>query len=162
MKVKTLRSPVEASKFRVLDLFAGCGGLSLGFKRVGFEICGSIEADPVAADSHARNFFRDTDRISEHACAIDITQTDPSDFLALHSLISRKPNVVIGGPPCQSFARVGRAKLREVYDHPQAFQLDPRKDLYLRFLAYVIEIKPDIVLMENVPDVMNSAGHNVC
>ena len=43
---------------RVLDLFAGCGGLSLGFKSAGFEIAGAVELDPIAAISHALNFYK--------------------------------------------------------------------------------------------------------
>jgi len=70
-------------------------------------------------------------------------------------------DVIIGGPPCQAFARVGRAKLREVADHPEAFLLDPRANLYLRFLHYVRILQPLVILMENVPDALNYGGHNI-
>ena len=46
-------------------------------------------------------------------------------------LIPDELDVIIGGPPCQSYARVGRAKLREVYEHPHAFKLDPQSNLNL-------------------------------
>src|SRR5260370_35900343 len=70
-------------------------------------------------------------------------------------------DVLIGGPPCQAFARVGRAKLREVHDHPTAFKQDPRGNLYLRYLDYVECLQPLAILMENVPDVINFGGHNI-
>jgi len=160
------RHPISLpQKPRVLDLFAGCGGLSLGFHGAGYEIAAAVEHDSLAARSHAENFFRNAspEARAHHAKAVDITTTDPQDLLTDFGLKTRGKgiDVIAGGPPCQSFARVGRAKLREVYDHPQAFKLDPRKDLYLRFLTYVLDIRPSVILMENVPDVMNSGGHNV-
>lgn len=70
-------------------------------------------------------------------------------------------DVVIGGPPCQAFARVGRSKLREVADHPEAFRHDPRARLYIEYLDYVEACTPLVVLMENVPDMLNHGGHNL-
>jgi len=153
-------------KPRVLDLFAGCGGISLGFQGAGFENVGAVEFDKAAAKSHALNFHRHaTPELHEaHAKARDITKIDPSELLADYGLtgpVESHVDVVVGGPPCQAFARVGRAKLREVAEHPEAFLQDPRGNLYLRYLDYVQELKPLAVLMENVPDVLNYGGHNV-
>lgn len=150
---------------RVLDLFAGCGGLSLGFQSVGFEIAGAVELDPMAAKSHALNFYKDEDDRRElHAQARDITVIEPEEFVKTFGIGSDLGNcidVVIGGPPCQAFARVGRAKLREVAEHPEAFKQDARGNLYLRYLAYVRALQPLAILMENVPDVLNYGGHNI-
>lgn len=150
---------------RVLDLFAGCGGLSLGFHSVGFEITGAVEIDPIAARSHALNFYKsESDRQELHAQGRDITVTEPDKFVETLGIGSEPANcidVVIGGPPCQAFARVGRAKLREVAEHPEAFKLDARGNLYLRYLAYVSALQPLAILMENVPDVLNYGGHNI-
>jgi DNA (cytosine-5)-methyltransferase 1 len=150
---------------RVLDLFAGCGGLSLGFQSAGFEIAAAIEFDPIAAESHARNFFRDIaeeDR-GQHAKARDIRDTDAAGLCAEHELgpPARAFDVLVGGPPCQAFARVGRAKLREVASEPTAFKQDPRGNLYLRYLKFVEDTRPVALLMENVPDVLNYGGHNI-
>ena len=70
-------------------------------------------------------------------------------------------DVLVGGPPCQAFARVGRSKLREIDEHPQAFKHDPRARLYLEYLRYVAAFQPLAVLMENVPDVLNHGGQNI-
>lgn len=151
---------------RTLDLFAGCGGLSLGFDAAGFKTIGAVEFDPDAARSHAMNFLADQphDRFEVHASAKDITRVEPEDLMRDFGLVGaadRHVDVIVGGPPCQAFARVGRAKLREVADHPEAFLQDPRGNLYLRYLHYVNELKPIAILMENVPDVLNYGGHNI-
>ena len=145
---------------RVLDLFSGCGGLSLGFKAGGFKIAGAVEFDRDAAASHGANFHPGDPR---HALARDITRVGPdqlADELGLGS-VSTAIDVIVGGPPCQAFARVGRSKLREIEAHPQAFKHDPRARLYLEYLNYVDAFQPLALLMENVPDILNHGGHNV-
>lgn len=147
---------------RTLDLFAGCGGLSLGFHAVGFKLAAAVEFDPIAARSHALNFFGSVD--GPHAAAHDITTLNAGDLIdhfALGKKVASCVDVIVGGPPCQAFARVGRAKLREIDEHPNAFKHDARGNLYLRYLAYVRELKPLALLIENVPDMMNYGGHNI-
>lgn len=145
---------------RVLDLFSGCGGLSLGFQAAGFTIAAAVEYDPEAARSHGANFHAGSPK---HSVSRDIIRTTPSE-LALALGLGRPEeafDVVVGGPPCQAFARVGRPKLREIEEHPEAFRRDPRARLYLHYLRYVEEIQPLVVLMENVPDVLNHGGQNI-
>jgi DNA (cytosine-5)-methyltransferase 1 len=149
---------------RVLDLFSGCGGLSLGFLSAGFSIAAAMELDPIAARSHARNFHgADVSGFEHHAKPRDVTQTEPADLCAELGLgsVEESIDIIVGGPPCQAYARVGRAKLREVAEHPEAFRIDPRGNLYLRYLAYVRAFRPLALLMENVPDIMHYGGHNV-
>jgi DNA (cytosine-5)-methyltransferase 1 len=147
-------------------LFAGCGGLTLGFQAAGYKPVGSVEIDPIAARTHARNFFPNlsAERFQAHARPVDITHTEPEDLLRefdQRGSAETQIDVIVGGPPCQAFARVGRAKLREIADHPEAFLKDPRGNLYLRYLHYVKKLKPVAILMENVPDVLNYGGHNI-
>jgi DNA (cytosine-5)-methyltransferase 1 len=155
-----IRRLVEGAAPRVLDLFAGCGGISLGFQSAGFEIAGAVEFDPEAAASHGANFHPGR---PEHARAHDITQIEPATLAEELGLgpLSSGIDVIVGGPPCQAYARVGRSKLREIHDHPEAFQLDPRAKLYLRYLKYVEDFQPLALVMENVPDVLNQAGRNI-
>lgn len=146
---------------RVLDLFSGCGGFSLGFKSAGYDLVGAVEYDQHAALSHARNFFPED--LEHHARALDITQLEPLEFVS--DLASGDPrlavDVIIGGPPCQAFARVGRAKLREIAEHPQAFRHDPRAGLYVSYLEFVRQLQPVAIVMENVIDILNHGGRNI-
>lgn len=145
---------------RVLDLFAGCGGLSLGFQAAGFSLRAAVEFDPDAARSHGRNFH---DGEAAHSKARDIITTHPEDLAAELQLgpVADAIDVIVGGPPCQAFARVGRPKLREIDAHPQAFRHDPRARLYQEYLRYVEAFQPLAVLVENVPDVLNHGGQNI-
>jgi DNA (cytosine-5)-methyltransferase 1 len=145
---------------RVLDLFAGCGGLSLGFQAGGFKIAAAVEIDPDAAASHGRNFH---DGNEKHSLPRDITQLTPESLASELGLgpIGSEIDVLVGGPPCQAFARVGRSKLREIDEHPEAFKHDPRARLYMEYLRYVAAFQPLAILMENVPDVLNHGGKNI-
>lgn len=145
---------------RVLDLFAGCGGLSLGFEAAGFEIAAAVEFDRDAAASHGANFHPADQR---HSIARDITKLTPHQLVEELELgdVASAVDVIVGGPPCQAFARVGRSKLREIDAHPEAFKHDPRAQLYLEYLHYVEAFRPLALLMENVPDILNHGGQNV-
>ena len=158
-KLARIRS---GGKPRVLDLFAGCGGISLGFHAAGFHLVGAVELDPPAIRSHAMNFHPQD--VETHAIPRDILATEPEELMRdwrLDGRIDDQVDVIVGGPPCQAFARVGRAKLREVAEHPEAFLQDSRSNLYLRYLDYVSAFKPVAILMENVPDILNYGGHNI-
>ena len=156
-KLARLRTNVQP---RVLDLFAGCGGISLGFEAAGFEMRGSVEFDPDAARSHGLNFHGGAEA---HSQPIDITKTTPADLCRQLDLgpVADAFDIVVGGPPCQAFARVGRSKLREIEEHPEAFIHDPRAQLYKKYLEYVDAFQPLAVLMENVPDILNHGGQNI-
>ncbi len=149
---------------RVLDLFSGCGGISLGFHRAGCAIVGNVELNPDAARSHALNFHsHDAAALERHSRARDISATTPSTLASELGLgdVPDAVDIIVGGPPCQAYARVGRAKLRHVAEHPEAFKQDQRRNLYLRYLQFVREFRPIALLMENVPDILNQDGHNV-
>ena len=145
---------------RVLDLFAGCGGLSLGFHAAGAQIVAALEIDPDAARSHGKNFHGSD---PAHSSARDVTRTTPDQLTAALKLgdASLAFDVIVGGPPCQAFARVGRSKLREVAEHPEAYRHDQRARLYIEYLNYVDACAPLAVVMENVPDMLNHGGHNI-
>jgi DNA (cytosine-5)-methyltransferase 1 len=146
---------------RVLDMFSGAGGISLGFQRSGFKIEGALEIDALAALTHATNFH--PGHIALHARPRDMTRVEPDELIGELGLgpADRAIDVLVGGPPCQAYARVGRAKLREVYEHPQAYRVDPRGNLFLRYLTYVKALRPLSLLMENVPDILHYDHHNV-
>jgi len=156
-KIARLRA---GGKLRLLDLFSGCGGLSLGFQAAGCEVTAAVESDPDAAKSHGTNFHGGT---SSHTLARDITKT-PLEKLVKELKLGHPESafdVIVGGPPCQAFTRVGRSKLREVAAHPEAFRHDPRARLYIDYINYVKDAAPLIVVLENVPDMLNFGGHNI-
>jgi DNA (cytosine-5)-methyltransferase 1 len=150
---------------RVLDLFSGCGGMSLGFKLAGYKLIGGIESDPLAIQSYALNFHsQDCKEIYDSlSLARDITKTHPGQLMSEwgYSDPLDVVDVLIGGPPCPAFARIGRAKLREISQHPEAFRLDPRSQLYVPYIEYIKYLRPLVILMENVPDILNYGGHNL-
>lgn len=145
---------------RVLDLFSGCGGLSLGFGAAGFRIAAGIESNPAAAASYDTNFRSDN---SMPPVECDITSTTPEQLV--QKIEVGRPaeafDIIIGGPPCQAYARVGRPKLRELDEHSDVFRDDSRAMLHTWYIRYVKSCQPVAILMENVPDVMNFAGRNI-
>lgn len=157
---------------RFMDLFAGCGGISLGFASAGFELIASVDLDAWAAESHGANFAAISHGKNQqaHYKPRDITQEEPAGIfhdLGIPGRVDEQVDVLVGGPPCQAFARVGRAKLRsearrrDEDDADIAFLVDGRVNLWQRYLHYVRETKPLALLMENVPDILNHGGKNV-
>lgn len=171
-----IRSKLErirkGGEIRYLDMFAGCGGISLGFLTAGFTPVASIEMDLWAAKSHGANFGSHCvggDKEAHHAPRDAVTETAESVFgdLGLQGATDHQIDVLVGGPPCQAFARVGRAKLREQarlreeVTADQAFLVDGRVNLWERYVAFIRATKPVALLMENVPDILNHGGTNV-
>jgi DNA (cytosine-5)-methyltransferase 1 len=156
----------EGKPLRVVDLFSGCGGMSLGLHRAGYSLLGGVEINPKAIHTHASNFFNQLgeESFELHSTPRDIRTFTPDLFMReiLHKEHSNNlVDLIVGGPPCQAFARVGRAKLRHVRQDPEAYLKDERASLYLQYLAYVEYFRPLAVIMENVPDIMNYGGRNV-
>ncbi len=131
----------------VLDLFCGAGGMSLGFLMAGFQIGLGVDRDALACQTHAHNFGQ-----NRTVCADITTIADPAAFVQEHGLT--QVDVVIGGPPCQGFSRVGRGKLRQVNNDP-GYIHDPRNQLYQEFVRFVGALHPSWFVLENVPDMMH-------
>lgn len=146
-------------QINVVDLFSGCGGMSWGFKEAHYRVLAGIESNDHAATAYARNIFRECDEhtISKVGQSRDINTLSAKDFRD-ELPASDQVDVIIGGPPCQAFARIGRAKLMSLKRHPLT---DERARLYTRYLNYVKHFRPLAVVMENVPDIMNVGGQNV-
>lgn len=162
----------KSGEIRYMDMFAGCGGISLGFLTAGFTPVASIEMDPWAAKSHGANFGSRSvggDKEAHHAPRDAVSETADTVFgdLGLQGATDHQIDVLVGGPPCQAFARVGRAKLREQarlreeVTADQAFLVDGRVSLWERYVAFIRATKPVALLMENVPDILNHGGTNV-
>jgi DNA (cytosine-5)-methyltransferase 1 len=105
-KLKRLRS---GAKPTVIDLFSGCGGMSLGFHRAGFDVLAGLDKDPEAALTHASNFHAGvgSELRGLFSRRRDITSEEPPEFLRQLDYLdpSTAVDVIIGGPPCQAYAR---------------------------------------------------------
>lgn len=159
-KIERLR---QGSAPRVLELCSGSGGLSLGLRTAGYDLVAHVEKDLVAAETYALNFGAD-DKPSRWGLARDMEDCSAAELvndLGLQEPADSAFDILAAGLPCQAFARIGRSKLRAVAGKDDAFRDDPRARLYLRFLQYVVDTEPLVILIENVPDILNFGGHNV-
>lgn len=149
----------------VVDLFSGAGGLSLGFNAAGARLLAAVDANEVAGRTLSTNFGRIQPKSPPHVFAgadgniekLDLEQIAPR---------GAGPDILVGGPPCQGFSRVGRAKLRSLErlkprpaEDPDAG--DPRNELYRRFVNAALFWQPRVLLMENVPGMLSLHGKNV-
>lgn len=123
---------------KLVDLFCGCGGISLGATRAGFDLAMAIDHDPRALAAHALNFPN-----AKHG-QLDLAKTCAEDILALGDLRSGEIDVVAGGPPCQGFSVIGKRDFA-----------DERNTLICDFLRLVSELNPRVFVMENVPGVLD-------
>lgn len=125
-----------------VDLFSGAGGMSAGFQRAGFEPVAALEAVQPFAATHRENF---------PSCATVVGKAEdisPATFMKLANLKST-PDIIIGGPPCQTFSTIGGAKIQHL--RRDDARSDPRNYLYKTFLDYVAFYRPKAFVLENVP-----------
>lgn len=142
----------------VVDLFSGAGGLSLGFQAAGAHILAAVDANEDAGRSFRDCFARLQPQRAPGAFfgeagdveRLDLEQVAPA---------GGGPDILVGGPPCQGFSRLGRAKLASLADAPDSG--DPRNQLYRRFVDATRFWKPRAFVMENVPGMLSLQGTNV-
>ncbi|EAG3226894.1 DNA cytosine methyltransferase [Listeria monocytogenes] len=124
-------------KPKVIDLFAGVGGLSLGFEQCGYEVVLANEYDASIAESYRAN-HKDTKMIVGNIVEIDKKE--------VFSPFAGKVDVIIGGPPCQGFSQKGQRKSIN----------DDRNFLFKYFVSVVELVKPKYFVMENVPNLLTA------
>ena len=114
-----------SDRLSLIDLFAGCGGMTVGFHNEGFRPILSVEWDRAAASTYAANFgeghtrWEDIEKITDD----EIPDAD----------------VIIGGPPCQGFSNLGTKSVE-----------DPRNKLWKQYLRFVVKANPQVFVIENV------------
>lgn len=119
---------------KCVDLFSGCGGLSLGFETAGINVVAAIDNWDKAVDTYNDNF--------SHPCYLhDLTDEDG----ALKIIKSYKPDMIAGGPPCQDFSSAGKRD-----------ESLGRADLTYHFANIVCTYKPKWFVMENVERIKKS------
>lgn len=126
----------QTSSSKLLDLFCGAGGLSLGFEWAGYKV--------VAAND---NFKQACDTFRFNNSDTTFLEGDITSNLIKKELISiskqRGVDIVVGGPPCQGFSNAGKRMID-----------DPRNSLYKEFVTIVKTIKPKVFVLENVEGIM--------
>ncbi|MBH0231375.1 DNA cytosine methyltransferase [Halobacillus sp. KCTC 3957] len=147
------KSNYPSQQYGVLDLFSGCGGLALGFKHKGFSILESVEIDKAASKTAGYNLHTNDNKRthSSHKSVLDFTyQGDGGNGKV----------ITIGGPPCQAYSNIGKAKIKSL--GIERFGLnDDRAFLYEEFLRVALEASSDFIVMENVPEAVNFLGVNI-
>lgn len=116
-----------------IDLFAGAGGLSLGFEQAGFDIAAAVEIDPIHCAAHEFNFPDCT------VLCRDVAKLSGREIREKANIGKRDVDVVFGGAPCQGFSMIGQRVLD-----------DPRNSLVRHYIRLVREIAPKYFVFENV------------
>jgi DNA (cytosine-5)-methyltransferase 1 len=125
-----------------VDLFCGCGGLTVGLKIAGFRVLGAVDVDPLSVETYKANHHH------VQLWKKDIRELDPQELLDALGLEKGRLDLLAGCPPCQGFSALrtlnGAVKVN-----------DPRNDLLMEFERFVEALLPRAVMMENVPGMAN-------
>jgi len=126
------------SKPIAIDLFSGCGGLTLGLRRAGFRVAGAIELEPLAVDTYKANHKQTV------VWSQDIRKLSARRVMRELKLRRGQLDLLAGCPPCEGFSSLrtlnGGQRVR-----------DPRNNLVFEFLRFVRVLRPRAIMMENVP-----------
>lgn len=121
-------------KLKAVDLFCGCGGLSLGFQNAGFDVLAAFDKWKAALDVYKNNF-------SHISGELDLSDVKAS----VNEIIQYKPDIIIGGPPCQDFSSAGKRN-----------EDNGRGDLTVDYAMIVSAIRPEWFVMENVARIIKT------
>lgn len=131
-----LKEDMKEKKYTVIDLFCGCGGLSLGFERAGFKPVLAIDVWKDALTTYEFN------NLEVKTLCADISMLNPLEIKRKYDI--SEVDVIIGGPPCQGFSIAGKRIVE-----------DKRNELYKSFVNFVRYFKPRAFVMENVPNILS-------
>jgi DNA (cytosine-5)-methyltransferase 1 len=135
---------------KTIDLFSGCGGMSLGFQNMGFEIVAAFDNWQPAIDIYKKNF--------QH----DVIKLDLASINEFSIFEQYQPDMIIGGPPCQDFSSAGKRNETQ------------RADLTIKFAEIVASVQPTYFVMENVDrilttntlkialEILENSGYGLC
>lgn len=132
----------RAIMYKVLDLFCGCGGMSWGLHKKGFNVIAGIDISDVALKTFQHNHQ------DSRTYNLDISSVEPHDIMSELGLRKGELDVIIGGPPCQGFSKNTPASWR--------FLEDPQNQLYHAYLNFVEYLQPKIAVIENVAEIYNA------
>lgn len=128
---------MDMKKYRIIDLFAGCGGISKGFYNTGkVEIVGAIDFEQSACNTYQKNFPN-----AKVICG------DIND-ISVESTGFCNVDIMVGGPPCQGFSALNRWEKDK--------DNDPRNRLFYEYLRFVDKLRPKAIMIENVKQILTS------
>ena len=122
---------------KAIDLFSGCGGLTLGLFQAGFRVVGAVEIDPLAVETYKTNHKRVV------TWEKDISKLSASEVMRQLKLQPGQLDLLAGCPPCQGFSRMSTLNGR--------IGQNKQNDLVFEFLRFVRAMRPNAVMLENVP-----------
>jgi DNA (cytosine-5)-methyltransferase 1 len=124
-----------------VDLFCGCGGISVGLRAAGIKVLAGVDIEPTYTCTFSHNFP------DAKSLRLDISEVAPEEFMKLAGVAAGELDFLAGGPPCQGFSKNVPRK--------QRYLDDPRNQLIKAFLDYCQALRPRFILMENVAEMKN-------
>jgi DNA (cytosine-5)-methyltransferase 1 len=139
-------------KITFIDLFAGCGGFSEGFYKEGLKSLVHVDFDEAACltlKERMKYYKYSEDEIENSVICGDLTKKEIN--IKIEKVIKKsKVDVLVGGPPCQSFSTVGRAQ------DPNSMKDDPRNYLFQNYLSILEKYMPKVFVFENVSGLLSA------
>lgn len=133
---------IDTKTLNVIDLFCGCGGMSKGLTDAGLNVIAGIDIWDKAIESYNKNYHH-------KAYCADLTQLPPEKFNELYNKENINVDILVGGPPCQSFSIAGKRDKN-----------DPRNALFMEYVKYLDYFKPKAFIMENVIGMLSKKTTN--
>lgn len=136
--------------YNFIDLFAGCGGLSEGFYKEGFKSLAHVEINKDACETlKTRMRYYGYDNVENEVLNVDITSENINEIID-QAVSNRSVDLIIGGPPCQAYSTLGRAK------DENAMKDDPRNFLFESYINVLHHYNPKIFVFENVTGLLSA------
>ncbi len=132
---------------KAIDLFCGCGGLTVGLVNAGYEVVGAVDNEKVAVKTYVQN--HPLVKVWDE----DITNVTGARICEDLNIVPGELDLLAGCPPCQGFSRLSTLNGSKAADEEQQL----KNDLVFQFMRLVRELRPKAVMMENVPGLFKDA-----
>ena len=138
-------------KIKAIDLFSGCGGVSIGLMQAGFDVVSAVEIDKDAVTAYENYpLLKNVNVLQE-----DICKLSGSKILQAGGINPNELYLLAGCPPCQKFSMQNRI------NNSDETKIDEVKKLLMQYLRIIEELYPPFILMENVPGIRSSFGGRI-
>lgn len=138
-------------KIKAIDLFSGCGGVSIGLMQAGFDVVSAVEIDKDAVDAyHSYPLLKNVNVLQKDICTLS-----GADILQAGGINPDELYLLAGCPPCQKFSMQNRI------NNSDESKIDEVKKLLMQYLRIIEELYPPFILMENVPGIRSSFGGSI-